>query len=120
MQRINCNVYTATIYQIAMAFLLLWITRIGFYYYNRTLIDPTSSSHLWRLMSNGIPFDASATVYFNALFLFMRFLPWPFVLRKGYIIATDTIFYMCNSAMLMLNLADIPFFAFQGSRMRFS
>ena len=35
MQRINCNVYTATIYQIAMAFLLLWITRIGFYYYKR-------------------------------------------------------------------------------------
>lgn len=44
MQRINCNVYTATIYQIAMAFLLLWITRIGFYYYNRTLIDPTSTA----------------------------------------------------------------------------
>ena len=59
MQRINCNVYTATIYQIAMAFLLLWITRIGFYYYNRTLIDPTSSSHLWRLMSNGCNFGDS-------------------------------------------------------------
>ena len=120
MRRLNCNIYIATVYQAAIAFILLWLTRLGFYYYNRELIDPTSSSHLWRLMSNGIPFDASATAYFNAVFLLMRFLPWKFVLRRGYMIATDTIFYVCNSLILILNIVDIPFFAFQGSRMRFS
>lgn len=120
MRRINCNIYLTTVYQVAIAFLLLWLTRLGFYYYNRELIDPTSSSHLWRLMSNGVPFDASATVYFNALFLLMRFLPWKFVLRRGYIMASDVIYYVTNSIMLLLNVADIPFFAFQGSRMRFS
>lgn len=120
MRRINCNIYLTTVYQVAIAFLLLWLTRLGFYYYNRELIDPSSSSHLWRLMSNGMPFDASATVYFNALFLLMRFLPWKFVLRRGYIMATDAVYYVCNSLMLLLNLADIPFFAFQGSRMRFA
>lgn len=67
-----------------------------------------------------MPFDASATVYFNALFLLMRFLPWKFVLRRGYIMASDVIYYVTNSIMLLLNVADIPFFAFQGSRMRFS
>ncbi|MDE7443212.1 MAG: sulfatase-like hydrolase/transferase [Muribaculaceae bacterium] len=118
--RFNTNIYIATVYQFLISVILLWITRLIFYYYNEALIGTMSGSHLWHLMLKGIRFDLSAAAYFNALFLIMRFIPAPFVMNKRYIAATNCVYYITNSLMLIINLVDVPFFPFLGNRMRFS
>lgn len=118
--RFSCNIYTATVYQFVTAVLLLWIMRPIFYYYNEALIGPMTGAHLWHLMLKGIRFDLSAAAYFNAIFLLMRFIPAGFVTRRHYMAATNCVYYITNSLMLILNIVDIPFFPFTGNRMRFT
>lgn len=113
----NANIYLATLYQLGVALLLLWLTRIGFYIYNHDLTGTAIQSMLG-LMWWGLRFDLTAVVYFNALFIVMRFLPGRFTSGRVYLRVTDWIYYITNSLMLALNVADIPFFRFTGSRMR--
>lgn len=117
----ECNIYIATIYQVTIVFILLWLTRPLFYFYNESIIGHIPAGYLWGDVTwRGIPFDLSAVIYFNALFILMRFLPFGFVTARRYIKATDIIYYITNALLLIINIVDIPFFAFQGSRMRFN
>jgi len=73
MTKINTDIYRATLYRVLIALLLLWLSRIGFYYYNLDAIGRVSVVHLWELMLFGLRFDICATMYFNALFIILRF-----------------------------------------------
>lgn len=111
-----CNIWLATLWQAGVAFMLLWLSRVAFVCYNG---DGAGFGNMMRLMWQGIPFDLSAWAYFNSLFLVMRFLPAPFVARRGWLRATDVVYYITNTLMLCVNLADVAMFPFQGSRLRF-
>jgi phosphoglycerol transferase MdoB-like AlkP superfamily enzyme len=111
----KCSVLVATLWQAGIALVLLWLSRILFFYYNTD-----GSGELLRFMWAGLPFDLSAWAYFNALFLVMRFLPVPFVAARGWLRATDVVYYVTNGLMLVLNVGDTFFFPFQGTRLRLS
>lgn len=118
-RRISCNIWTATLWQCAVTFVLFWLSRVAFIAYNWHL-SGMGIGYMCRLMWHGIPFDLSAWAYFNALFVVMRFIPAPFVASRGWLLATDIVYITCNSLLLCINLGDVAMFPFQGSRMRFA
>lgn len=110
--------YWATLLQLFIPLLLLWLLRFGFAWYNEDMIGELSLSRLFELSCAGLKFDLCAWAWFNALFIVMRFVPFGFVGAKGYQLASNIIFVACNSLMLLPALADIPFFRFNGSHLR--
>lgn len=110
------NIYLATLYQTAIPLILLWLTRFGFYIHNASAIGELSFSRVMQLAWAGLPFDLSAWAYFNVLFVTMRFLPFSFIVKRWWVILTNVIFAITNSVMLTLNIGDIPFYQFSGTR----
>ena len=110
--------YPATLLQLFIPLLLLWLSRFGFAWYNADLFGDLSFSRIFQLSLAGLKFDLCAWAWFNSLFILMRFLPFSFVRGKRYLIASNIIFVICNSLMLLPALADIPFFRFNGSHLR--
>lgn len=120
MTKFKTDIYRATLYQVVVAILVLWLSRLGFYYYNVDAVGEVSTGHLWKLMWHGLRFDISAALYFNALFILLRFLPFDFVAHRRYIRVTNWIFYISNAVMLLINLGDIVFYQYGGTRLRYA
>lgn len=118
--RVKTNIYIATLWQFAVSVMLLWLTRFVFVFYNADSVGNPGLLHTFLLALRGIPFDLSAAAYFNALFILMRIIPLDMVYRRAYLRATDIIFFVSNTVMLAVNLADVPYYRFTGSRLRWS
>lgn len=114
------DVLGATLWQLAVAFLLLWMSRFAFAAYNADICQIGSFGETLRLALAGVRFDLSALVYFNALFIVMRIVPFGFVYNRIYERVTMWIYGVCNSLLLAINLGDIPYFRFTGARLRWS
>ena len=118
--KINTNIYTATIYQFAVALIMLWLSRFAFAWYNWEELSCDSFASLLKLSLSGLRFDLSAALYFNVLFLAMRIMPFKFTERPVYIKVSNIVYLVCNSLLLAINIGDIPYFRFTGSRLRWS
>lgn len=116
----SLNYYFATLLQLFIPLLLLWITRFAFAIYNADLVDNPSFGRILQLSAGGFRFDLCAWAYFNCLFIAMRFFPARFVTNRHYILASNVIYGITNSMMLLMSVGDIPFFRFSGSRLRLS
>lgn len=114
------DVLGATLWQLAVAFSLLWLSRFAFAAYNADICQIGSFGEILRLALAGVRFDLSALVYFNALFIVMRIVPFGFVYNRIYERVTMLIYGVCNSLLLAINLGDIPYFRFTGARLRWS
>lgn len=101
-----------------VVYLVFWSSRFLFYSYNSDIIGEIETGHLFSLAVDGLRFDLSVIMVFNALFIVMRFLPFSFVYNRKYILATNIIFIFTNTLLLLANLVDIPLFRFTGSRMK--
>lgn len=73
-----------------------------------------------RLALCGLRFDISAVLYFEILFIAMRILPFRFVYRKGWLKATAWVYGISIGLLIAVNVADIPYYAFTGSRLRWA
>lgn len=117
--KFKTNIYSATFYQFFIFLLFFWLTRVFFFLYNLPFFPDISFSYLIKIMFLGLPFDLSGALYFNLLFLLMRFLPAPFTYNRIYLKVTDWIYYITNSFAIVLNLGDSIFYQFNNSRLRF-
>lgn len=116
--RFSLGYYPYTVYQLAVAFVSLWLTRYFFYIFNAESIGEVAGSEFWQIMGYGTLFDLSAAAYFNIPFILLRFMPFPFARKRGCIRASNIVYGIFNSLMLILNIADIAFVSFNGGRMR--
>lgn len=116
--RPETGIYLSTLWCVAIALTMLWLTRFIFIAYNHSLCGAPSVGETLRLALHGFQFDLSATIYFNILFIAMRILPFSFVYRKGWLRASNWVYGICSGLMLAINIADIPYYAFTGSRLR--
>lgn len=114
----NCGYYQATVYQLAVALVSMLIIRIGFYLYHQDEIGEVRLFWCLSLLKGAFRFDAWAVAYFNSLFIVIRFLPFKFVARSGWIRATNLLYGICNGVMLLLSVVDVELFSFFGSHMR--
>lgn len=116
----RANIYYATLYQLAVAFLMLWLSRFFFIVYNSETTEVNSFSECMRLSFYGARFDLCALAYFNILFLTLRILPLPFQFSRKWLKFTDWVYYVCNSLMIAINIGDTPYYNFTGTRLRWS
>lgn len=110
----------ATLWQLGVALLLLWLSRFAFAAYNADICQVGSFGEALRLAAAGLRFDLSALAYFNVLFIAMRILPFGFVYGRVYNRVAMWVYGVCNSLLLAINLGDIPYFRFTGARLRWS
>lgn len=118
--RFRCGYYTATVYQLLVSVVALWLTRFPYYIYNADEIGVISVDEWMPILWGGLRFDLCAVAYFNLLFIAMRFLPFGFVERRRWTVATNIVFGVSNAVMLALNISDVAYSSFNGGRMRWS
>lgn len=118
--KFRANIYVATLYQVIVALLILWLTRGVFVLCNLSSTDVESIWEYFMLSWHGLRFDLTAVAYFNSLFILLRILPFGFTVNRSYLRVTDWIYYITNSIMLMANLGDVIYYRFSGVRMRWS
>ena len=118
--RLRLPYYPAIILQLAVPLLLLWLARFAFSFYNADALGNPSFGRVLALSFTGLKFDLCAWAWFNAPFILLRFLPFEFVNRKGYRIVANTLYFISNLLLLLPALADIPFFRYNGSHLRWT
>lgn len=116
--RPSTGIYISTLWRVAVALLMLWLTRFMFVAANYDLCGSPSISEILRLSVHGLRYDISAVLYFNILFIAMRIIPLSFVYRKGWLRVSDWVYGICTALLLAVNIGDIPYYAFTGSRLR--
>ena len=79
------DVYVATVYQVAVALALLWLSRLLFVVYNPEAMAGGGVGEYLRLAAHGLRFDLSAVAYFNSIFILMRIQPWSAVYDRRYL-----------------------------------
>lgn len=114
------NIWLATLYQLAVALFVLWLTRFVFVIYNWGNLGLDDFSTTMLLSFKGLRFDLSAVAYFNALFIVMRTLPLPWSFSKYWLRASTVVYGICNAMMLAINIFDTPYYGFTGARLRWS
>lgn len=117
-KRFKTNIYFATLYQFSVLLIIFWLTRIIFFLYNIELFQETKPSVFIRLMLHGFSFDLSVVCAASIPVLILRFIPFRFTLKKGYILVTDYIFYITGSALILFNFGDTALYRFSNSRLR--
>lgn len=116
--KFKCNIYLATVYQVLIPLLLLWLTRFAFYAYNADVVGEMTTKQLLSVGFRGTVFDIVVVAYVNSLFVLMRFLPFDFVMRKWWQRLSMVIYGLTNSLILIVNIGDIAFFRFNNGHMQ--
>ncbi|MDE6121110.1 MAG: hypothetical protein K2F63_04915, partial [Muribaculaceae bacterium] len=116
----SSGIYLATLYQLAVAFIFLWLSRYIFVAYNFDSLAISGTAEALRLGLAGLRFDLSALLYFNVLFIAMRIIPWPWQTARPWLKASGWVYAICNVLMLVINIADAPYYSFTGARLRWS
>lgn len=115
--KLKTNVYLGSCFQLAVALILLWLTRWVFIAYNYSAVDISTWVQALEIGWNGLRYDISILAYANAVFILMRFAPFPWMAHKGWLAAGNVIFWITNSLLLILNVGDTPYFQFTAYRM---
>lgn len=115
--KFKSDIYLGSIYQLAIVFLFFWLSRFVFIFCNSELINLTGFGKALEVAVAGIRIDACILAYANIPFVLMRFAPWPWVMRKGWISVSNLLLCIVNSLLLILNLGDTAYFPFTGYRM---
>lgn len=118
--KIKTNIYWASIYQLSLPLIILWLSRIAFYLSNKEIIGEIPTQNLIALMGHGISFDILPLIYFNLVWIILRFLPFDFTSNKIYLKISDILFFFTNTILLILNFGDIIYIRFNGARLRYT
>ncbi|NLA15786.1 MAG: LTA synthase family protein [Bacteroidales bacterium] len=94
----------------ALVLFLFFLTRIGFYWYNKYLFLEIPLA-LWKeILRGGLRFDLAALFYLNGPYLLLALLPLPFVYSKGWQRFLKALFMVTNGAGFLVQLFDFVFF----------
>lgn len=115
--RFKADIYSGSLYQLGVAFLFFWLSRFVFIAHNGDLIGLTEFSDAIKIALSGLRFDACIFFYANALFVVMRFAPWPRACRRWWIRISNWLLLIINSLLLIINFGDTAYFPFTGYRM---
>ncbi|MFR3795306.1 MAG: LTA synthase family protein [Barnesiella sp.] len=118
--KFDLNIYSATLYQLVIAVLMMVLTRLFYYLYNQDLFAGIRVGELLKLFWGGVRFDLAAVFYLNLLFILLRILPFEFVNKHSYIKLTNIVYIVCNGMGIIMNMADAPFYRFTSSRTQWS
>ncbi|HOG25957.1 MAG TPA: LTA synthase family protein [Bacteroidales bacterium] len=112
--------YSTLFKRLALVFLVLLLSRVAFYQYNRYLFPDTGWEAMPLIFRGGIRFDLSALFYMNGLYLILALLPFPFVFTRPWQIFLKIFYLLINSAGFFFLLFDFVYFRTTLRRIDFS
>ena len=105
------------LYNFLLVMIVFMLFRIFFFAVNRSYFPDVDTARLLTMLKGGLLFDLSALLYINLLYMLMQLLPFPFKYNRIYQTIARWIFWITNSAAIIVNSVDIPFFRFTNRRM---
>jgi phosphoglycerol transferase MdoB-like AlkP superfamily enzyme len=108
--------YTSMAGKLAVAFVLLFFSRILLYIFNTPMFPDISIGHFLSIAFAGLMFDISSLLMVNGIFILMSILPFSFTRNEIYRIATNIIFVFSNTLALMPNYVDVIYYRFTHKR----
>jgi len=106
----------AVLYNFLLVMIIFSLSRIFFYWVNRSFFPDVNSARLQIMLKGGLLFDFSALLYVNAIYIVMQLIPFRFRNNQTYQAAARWVFLITNSSALILNCVDIPYFRFTNRR----
>lgn len=107
-----------TLWRVAMLYVVIIISQILFYLYNRELIGDISTTHSWELLRGALVFCNVSIVYALAPFLLLAILPLPDKVWCSRIY-TQTMYWLymvATTVVVALNFTDIVYFRYTQKR----
>ena len=115
-RNLSGNIYVVLAYRILLIMVLLTASRIGFYFFNRSMFPGISFIQFITMLKGGLVFDVSAVVYFNLLVILLHILPFDFRYNKSYQTVLKYLYFIFNGLLLAINGADYVYFRFLNKR----
>ena len=106
------NYYLLVIWRILLVYILFTLCRAFFILFNYHILEPISSAQMFKIFIGGLMFDNTAILYSNILYLFLSFLPAPFVKFTGYQRILKYLYVIVNFILVSINLFDTIYFRF--------
>ena len=111
------NYYNPLLKLLALALLLLWLSRLLFYLFNLHYFSHLGFTEVIRILVFGLRFDLATLFMINAPFIFMMTLPLPLRKFRAWRFSAMALFLIANSIALMVNIVDIVYYRFTFKRM---
>ncbi|NQV03166.1 MAG: sulfatase-like hydrolase/transferase [Bacteroidia bacterium] len=111
------NIYVVMTLKLLVVLILMFLSRILFYFFNFSHFQSLSFTDLILIFSAGVRFDISALLILNLPFILINSLPFKFRYKKVYQGFANGYFYLVNALALMTNFVDIIYFRFTLKRM---
>ncbi|MFC2102003.1 LTA synthase family protein [Bacteroidota bacterium] len=111
------NIYVVMTLKLAVILLLMFLSRILFYFFNFSHFQSLTFLELIKVLVAGIRFDLSAILLINMPFILMNSLPFKFRTKRVYQGFANGYFYVINTLALMVNFIDIVYYRFTLKRM---
>lgn len=106
------NYYLLVIWRIFLVYILFTLCRAFFICFNYHLLEPVSGGQMMRIFFGGLMFDNTAILYSNILYLFLSFLPAPFVKTNLFQKILKWLYVVVNFIIISINLMDTIYFRF--------
>ena len=107
----------AALLNMAVAYLVWMLSRVGFFLENWSTFAPYMSWSLFKSMLHGaLVFDTSALLYVNSLYLLLMLLPLHLKERAGFHRGLRWLFVVTNALAVASNLMDSVYFQYTGRR----
>jgi phosphoglycerol transferase MdoB-like AlkP superfamily enzyme len=111
------NYYLPLLKLLALALLLLWLSRILFYLFNLHYFSHPAAGEVLRILVFGLRFDLATLFMLNAPFILMMTLPLAVRKIRVWRFSAKLLYLLANGIGLLANVADIVYFRFTYKRM---
>jgi phosphoglycerol transferase MdoB-like AlkP superfamily enzyme len=115
-KHLRLNEYKVLIYRLSLAYLFYFIARVLFYIYNADLLRVESFFDFLALSYYGLPFDTTAILYVNVLFIVLSVLPFWKNTKKGYQKFLFWLYFAMNLVTYATNFIDFIYYKFTFAR----
>lgn len=116
LKHLRLNEYKTLLYRILLAYVFYFFARILFYLFNAGLLKVDSFTDFVALCYYGLPFDTTAILYVNVLFIVLSILPFKRNTSKGYQKFLFYLYFTTNFLAYATNFIDFIYYRFTYAR----
>jgi len=110
------NEYKVLAYRLLLVYIMYFVARVLFFYYNNDLLDIQSYSAFFAICYHGLAFDTTAILYINSLFIVLSVFPFWVNTKPVY---QKFLFYwymVTNLTFYSLNFVDLIYYRYNFAR----
>ena len=110
------NEYKVLAYRLLLVYIMYFVARVLFYYYNNDLLDVHGFNAFIAICYHGLVFDTTAILYINSIFILFSVFPFWINTKPGY---QKFLFYwymLTNLIFYSLNFVDLIYYRYNFAR----